>query len=95
MEEPVVEEHEAEPGEEGDVVHDDAREAVPLCVVDEVVVARVKPGGDQGGVLEEAEGVVEQILVPEGMMKWERWKGSAVQINVHNNTSTASVLSSS
>ena len=64
MEESVVEEHEAEPGEECDVVHDDARESVPLGVV-RVVVARVEPGGHQGGVLEEAEGVVEQILVPE------------------------------
>ena len=66
MEEPVVEEHEAQPGEEGDVVHGDAREAVPLNgVVHDVVVARVEPGGDQSGVLEEAEGVVEQILVPK------------------------------
>ena len=65
MEESVVEEHEAEPGEEGDVVHDDAGQAVPLGVVHDVAVARVEPGGDQGGVLEEAEGVVEQILVPE------------------------------
>ena len=71
MEESVVEEHEAQPGEEGDVVHGDAREAVPLGVVHDVVVARVEPGGDQSGVLEEAEGVIEQILVPKGTKLWE------------------------
>ena len=66
MEKPVVEEHEAESGEEGDVVEDDARQAVPLGVVRNVVVARMEPGGNQGGVLQEAERIVEQILVPEG-----------------------------
>ena len=64
VEKPVVEEHEAESGEEGDVVEDDARQAVPLGVVRNVIVARMEPGGDQGGVLQEAERIVEQILVP-------------------------------
>ena len=50
VEKPVVEEHEAESGEEGDVVEDDARQAVPLGVVRNVIVARMEPGGDQGGV---------------------------------------------
>ena len=45
---------------------DDARQAVPLGVVRNVISARMEPGGDQGSVLQEAERIVEQILVPEG-----------------------------
>ena len=58
----VVEEHEEQSGEKGDVVRDDAGQAVPLRALG--VLGGVEPGGDERGVFEEAEGVVEQILEP-------------------------------
>jgi len=62
MEPEIVAQHEHDPGKEGEIVTHHGGEDVPGAEVGGG--QGEEPDGDDGGVLHQAEGVVQQVFVP-------------------------------